>query len=209
MKTPPRRFVVEVKSGRRQPKAQTNSIWGDTDFKALAREVEDKAPHLFNSDEAPRMPDEGRETLPDLIRPGPVNQPAGDLDVGQAPMPPRAEADVQRQNGDDQLAVEAVAQVHETQPVSLPRKKSKGTSRKRTKRAPAPTATPDAMIAHEGQDAQSRTGGDSISFEGLATLEAENRRLKRQLAERLHQENLQLKMMLERFAVATELVSGD
>ncbi|MEK1929289.1 MAG: hypothetical protein AAAC47_05785 [Pararhizobium sp.] len=47
MKTPQRNFVVEFKPGRRQPKAETASIWGNTDFKALVREVEDKVPYLF------------------------------------------------------------------------------------------------------------------------------------------------------------------
>lgn len=42
-----RSFVVEFKSSRRQPKAQGTSIWGDADLKALAREVEDQAPHIF------------------------------------------------------------------------------------------------------------------------------------------------------------------
>ncbi len=53
MKTRQRQFVVEIKGGRRLPKAQAASIWGSTDLKALTREVEDRAPHLFSSAEAP------------------------------------------------------------------------------------------------------------------------------------------------------------
>ena len=48
-----RRFVVEIKSSRRRPKTQAPSIWGDTDFKALAREVEVQAPHIFEELKAP------------------------------------------------------------------------------------------------------------------------------------------------------------
>ncbi|WP_439629362.1 hypothetical protein [Shinella sp.] len=42
-----RSFVVVKKNSRRQPKAQASSIWGDTDFKALAREAEIEAPGIF------------------------------------------------------------------------------------------------------------------------------------------------------------------
>lgn len=70
MKTPQRKFVVEFKSGRRQTKARTNSIWGDADLKALVREVEDKAPHLLNSNGAPGAPDEGGDMSSDLMNSG-------------------------------------------------------------------------------------------------------------------------------------------
>lgn len=42
-----RSFVVVKKNSRRQSKAQASSIWGDTDFKALAREAEIEAPGIF------------------------------------------------------------------------------------------------------------------------------------------------------------------
>jgi hypothetical protein len=44
-----RSFVVERKSSRRRPKAETSSIWGDTDFKALARAAEAEAPNIFKA----------------------------------------------------------------------------------------------------------------------------------------------------------------
>ncbi|WFU05250.1 hypothetical protein QA648_31510 (plasmid) [Rhizobium sp. CB3171] len=47
MKTPQRNFVVEVKSKRRRSTTRPNSIWGNTDLKALARQAETEAPHLF------------------------------------------------------------------------------------------------------------------------------------------------------------------
>ncbi|QWW72271.1 hypothetical protein [Rhizobium sp. WYJ-E13] len=52
MKTQQRKFVVEIKSRRRQSKAVAQSIWGDTDFKALTRQVEDDKPDLFAFDDA-------------------------------------------------------------------------------------------------------------------------------------------------------------
>ncbi|MDW9565158.1 hypothetical protein GOB35_30880, partial [Sinorhizobium meliloti] len=84
MKTPQWRFVVERKSRRRQPKAQTNSIWGDTDLKALAREVEDTASHLFDSDEGPGRLGSGETRLAGPIDAESVNERA---DVARAAIP--------------------------------------------------------------------------------------------------------------------------
>lgn len=42
-----RNFVVEIKSSRCRPKANVSSIWGDTDFKAIQREMAVEAPHVF------------------------------------------------------------------------------------------------------------------------------------------------------------------
>ena len=51
-----RSFIVEIKSSRRRPKVQASSIWGDTDFKALADEVEAQAPHMFAETQKPAKP---------------------------------------------------------------------------------------------------------------------------------------------------------
>lgn len=41
LKTPRRNFVVEFKNSRRQPTAQTTSIWGNIDLQGVARQVSD------------------------------------------------------------------------------------------------------------------------------------------------------------------------
>jgi hypothetical protein len=46
-----------------------------------------------------------------------------------------------------------------------------------------------------------KSAADPISFDEVAALDAENKRLKRLLAEQLQTQNLQLKKMLERFEV--------
>ncbi|MEJ6850194.1 hypothetical protein [Sinorhizobium fredii] len=200
MKTPQRRFVVEFKSGRRQPKAQTNSIWGATDLKALAREVEDTAPHLFNSKEGPSTPDSGQTRPADPIDPESVNERVDDIDLAVAAVPfaDGTAIDISKHHEADDPA-EAVVQVQESQPASQPRATSTGTPRKRTKRVPAQTIAHNSNVEHEDRKAQTGTVNDPISLDELATLDAENKRLKRLLAEQLRAQNLWLKKKLERF----------
>ncbi|MEZ2127675.1 MULTISPECIES: hypothetical protein [unclassified Sinorhizobium] len=204
MKTPQRKFTVEFKSARRQPKSRTNSIWGDMDLKALVRDAEDNAPHLFKSNEASGVTDEGRDTSPDLMKSDSSNQPAGDVEISSAAAPPSDDAAVEERSHHeaDHGAVEAVVQVHE--PVSQPRRISKGTSQKRRERAPDSAAAPVPVGAQETQGAPSRTADDHVSFEELAALDSENKQLKRLLVEQLRLENAQLNKMLERFDVASE-----
>ncbi|PDT50836.1 MULTISPECIES: hypothetical protein [Sinorhizobium] len=193
MKTPKRRFVVEFKSGRRQPKAQTSSIWGDTDLKALSREVEDTAPHLFNSNEAPVAPASAEARPADPLNAESVNERADYVDGALAAIASAdgVEVGVSKHNEADHSA-EAVVQVQESQPSSPPRTTSAGTPRKRAQRAAAQTTAHNSKLGHEGRKAE-------ISLDELAALEAENKRLKRLLAEQLRAQNLRLRQMLERF----------
>jgi hypothetical protein len=192
MKTPQRRFVVEFKSGRRQPKAQTNSIWGDTDLEALSREVEDTAPHLFNSNEGPGTIDSDATRPADPLNAESVR--ADDVYVARAAIAfaNGVEVGVSKHNEANHTA-EAVVQVQESQPPSA------GTPRKRAKRAAAQTITHNSKLDHEGRRAETRPIENPISLDELAALEVENKRLKRLLAEQLRAQNLRLKKMLERF----------
>ncbi|CAN7675586.1 hypothetical protein LJR235_005305 [Pararhizobium sp. LjRoot235] len=203
MKTPQRKFVVEFKSGRRQPRAPTNSIWGDTDFKALAREVEDKTSHLFNANEAPGAPDEGGNVLPDPMNSRPASEHGGDADFARATMRATdgSQVEVLKQHDADRPAAEVVAQAQASQPVSQPRRPSGGTPQLRAKHASAHAITRTAIDTNEAQSAQSKTARDPLSIDEVTALDAENRRLRMLLAEHLHAQNLQLKKMLERFDV--------
>jgi hypothetical protein len=200
MKTPQRRFVVEFKSGRRQPKAQTNSIWGDTDLKALAREVEDTAPHLFDSNEAPGTIDSDETRPADPINAESAKERADDLDAAVAAIPfaKGAKVEISKHNDADHTA-EAVVQVQESPPAPQPRTTSTDTSRKRAKRAPARTIAHSPKLDHEGRRAQTRPIENPVPLDELAALEVENKRLKRLLAKQLRAQNLRLKKMLERF----------
>ncbi|NTG05325.1 hypothetical protein G6L29_30585 [Agrobacterium rhizogenes] len=201
MRTPQRSFVVEFKSGRRPPKAGTNSIWGDTDLKAVAREVEDEASHLFRSNEVPSTPDAGGDVLPDVINAGSSSEDAGDLDVARATIPSvnGAEVDVPKQHEVDRLVVQAVAQGQESQPTLRSQATSEVVARKRAERAPRITRS--STGAHEDQNTQSKTAMAPISLGEVAALDTENKRLKRLLAKQLRAQNQQLKKMLERFDI--------
>jgi hypothetical protein len=199
MRTPQRSFVVEFKSGRRPPKAGTNSIWGDTDLKAVAREVEEDTSHLFKSNEAPGTHDAGGDVLPDVINAGSSREHAGDLDVTRATTPSvnGAQVDVLEPHEVDRLVVEAVAQNWESQPSLRPQATSEDVAPKRSKRGPATAHV--SVGAHEDQNTQSKTAMAPISFGEVVALDAENKRLKRLLAKQLRAQNLQLRKMLERF----------
>ncbi|WP_439617264.1 hypothetical protein [Shinella sp.] len=72
-----RSFVVVKKNSRRQPKAQASSIWGDTDFKALAREAEIEAPGVFVEQPIAVEPPAAEPTLVEEIveAPAPIEAP--------------------------------------------------------------------------------------------------------------------------------------
>ncbi|QPB23573.1 hypothetical protein [Rhizobium sp. 007] len=204
MKTPQRKFVVEFKSGRRQTKARTNSIWGDTDLKALVREAEDKAPHLFNSNAAPGRPDEGGEDIAsDTMNSGSAGGHAGEASVAGAStsLGDGAEVDVPKQSETTVATAEVVEPVQESPPVFQPKRTSSDTPRKRVKRGPLRATAHIAMRRNKPRSVEAVTARDAVSLEEVTTLDAENKRLKRLLAERLHAQNLQLKKMLERFDV--------
>ncbi|MDK1376570.1 MULTISPECIES: hypothetical protein [unclassified Sinorhizobium] len=202
MKVPQRNFVVEFKSARRQPKAKTNSIWGDTDLKALARAVEDEASHLFNSTEAPVTPDTDDITSAEPLDAASGSKGADSVEVGPpaASAVARAIVEASEQPEAKGPAAETVAQVQESQPASQPRRASRGTSRTRTARTGA--ITPTSVPVHSDRSTQYNTANHLISFEELDALDVENRRLKRLLAEQLRAQNSQLKRMLERFDTA-------
>lgn len=199
MKTPQPKFIVEFKSGRRQPKARNNSIWGDTDLKALVREVEDNVPDLFKSNEAPRALGEGGDMPSDRTNSGSASGDEGKADVAPAAFPLIAEVDREvPQHGAGLPVVEAIAQTQEIQPVPQP-----GT----TSSDPSPTRPESAVEdvtagTNEEPSVQSSAAQDEVSFDELIALDAENQRLKGLLTQQLHAQNLQLKKMLERFGAA-------
>ncbi|MBP1885100.1 hypothetical protein [Sinorhizobium mexicanum] len=201
MKVPQRNFVVEIKSARRQPKAKTNSIWGDTDLKAFSRAVEDEASHLFNSTEAPVTPDTDITPV-EPLNAGSASEGADNIEVAPPVVSAVAEAGVEasKQPEAEGPAAEPVAQAQESQPASQARRASRGASRTRTAHmnAISPTSGP----VRSDRSSQHNTANHLISFEELAALDVENRRLKRLLAEQLRAQNSQLKRMLERFAAA-------
>lgn len=195
MRRPERTFVVEFK-GRRQAKAGANSIWGDTDFKAVAREVEEKAPHLFSADEPPEKPDTGGTTPVHPVVVNTSSGPAGDAGEEQELIPPLNDAQL-AVSGEDGAGSAAEA-VEQTQGVSQLPLTPMNARRKRTKRTGAHRISDVSRGSREDQNPQTNTVKDPLPDE-LAVLETENKRLKRLLAIELHAQNVRLKTMLERF----------
>jgi hypothetical protein len=200
MKTPRRNFVVEFRSGRRQPKTGTKSIWGDTDLKAVTREVEQKVPHLFTAHEAAGAPGLGEAMSVDPNNAGSAGETGDEVEIARAATSSTDSAEVEtlkQPEADRPAATEAVAQVQESEPVSQSRPARRSTVRKRVKR---PVQKNNSK--HEDLKAQTRAVKNPISLEDLATLDADNKRLRRLLAERLRAQNVRLNKMLERFDTA-------
>ncbi|MDW9358571.1 hypothetical protein GOA97_26310 [Sinorhizobium meliloti] len=193
MKRPQQTFVVEKKSKRRQPNAQTKSIWGDTDLKALAREVEDMASHPFNSNEGRGTFGSCETRRVDPINAEPLN---GRVEVALPEIQPANGTKVEiSQHRVADTSTEAVSQTKERHTPSQRVSTSTGTARNRTNRRPA--LVHDLKVGHEGRKAQTGTVDDPTSLDELAALGADNKLLRRLLAELLLAQNLWLKKMLE------------
>lgn len=185
---PPRKFTVEFKSARRRQKGPTNSIWGETDFKALAHEVKLMAPHLFNSTEATATPSKNDRPPVDPNRGSEVDQTVS-VELVQAPVASGDSPEVKASKLPEPSppASDAIVQLPDAPPVLQPRLRPN-----RRKRGG------DVSVSvHQNKPAQ--TFERPISSDELAALEAENQRLRSLLAATLRAQNLQLKKMLERF----------
>ncbi|KAB1083710.1 hypothetical protein F4V91_30055 [Neorhizobium galegae] len=198
MKTTRRNFVVEYKTNRRQPKTQANSIWGDTDLRALARAVESDTslPHRIQPiEERPRTSDKAAVTservkLEPSIENGhraddPGTIPSLDGKAGSSP-PPQIEMPVAN---DAQPSPEMAAVVRSHVPLSSAKK-------------PHVNAQIVETVTRSEKDNPRRQSAhlpDVVSDDDLAALDAENRRLKKLLADKLRTENARLTNMLQRF----------
>lgn len=183
MKTPQRNFVVEFKSPRRQSKP-SNSIWGDTDLKALAKEVENEhntfASQTFTQDAIDNTtqfePSNERPSKADVavIAVEHVEDTSFALDVGAPPA--------------NELQTQETAPASGSQVVldPKPREKLRRKAWKRTEHIEQSTIRIEPEKALTSRDE-------------VAMLDAENRRLKLLLAQRIREENLTLHKMLERF----------
>ncbi len=192
MKMPQRRFVVEYKANRRQSRSNANSIWGDTDFKALAREVEDEESHLF----VPKVDVAPRSDEPTVPRPR-ILEALSQIPAAE-PVTVVAEPALETHN----LSEEPVGGNSVIEPEALPQSSEPVLETLREISSPPRTAQrtrkPRAVTVEETASEHSREIMLTLPEE-LAALDAENKRLKRLWAARLRQENLQLGRMLARF----------
>ncbi|MFK0278432.1 hypothetical protein ACIQUG_32510 [Ensifer sp. NPDC090286] len=171
MRQQQRKFIVEFKSPRRRSAVRPASIWGDTDLKALAREAESDAPHLFAV--AGRPVDlSSQQATEERVEATPVDNVSFVADLAAA-----AEVTVLSERAEEASSLHVIpVATMAPQPLKRPRKARVRPTRQTAMDAPKQVAVDD-----------------------LAVLEDENRRLKGLLVARLRQENAQLRRMLERF----------
>lgn len=196
MKRTQRNFVVEFKSSRRRPTAQANSIWGNTDFKALALEVETMSPQLFKAASpvedtpAPSI-DTPRE--PRILHPIAQGHDGASMLAREADAP--ADILAEHESVRDDAPTNTVEAVAEVSASSIPRpRNARRAIRKRG------TALRE-VNAGKKDSAPATTDLTPVSFEELDLLEAENRRLKALMAAKLRAENALLAKMIQRFGI--------
>lgn len=177
---PQRKFVVEYKSNRRQPRETAKSIWGNTDLSALSKAVADDMP-------ATRAAVPPSETLPKCEaaatpRPDPV----------PTEVPPVAATLKDCPVVEPIVTAIDATEIVPASETALEHKKVRKQRRARTTKTPA-------QPAQKGSFAMSAS---IISFDDrdiLSALELENRRLKGLLVDKLRRENDELAAMLRRF----------
>lgn len=191
MRVPQRNFVVEYKSHSRQAKLEkAASIWGDTDLKAVALQVEEHAPHLFDAKNG--EPAAAHDVPSEVERKVPSEQP---VDCPAAP----AETEVRSASASDtETTADTFIEGIPDAPVYASERtvsKDRPTIRLGLKRQKA------AGAGHVGPSEMLETGRENDAFwSDLDALEAENSRLKALMRDRLVSDNARLKQMLSRFS---------
>lgn len=193
MKTPQRNFIVELKSKRRRSTMPPVSIWGNTDLKAFARQVETDAPHLFESRTGSETLSQGNEVQSDR--------------TPQRQIDDRVESGSQNQGSASLTeSVQSVSSQNDRGPAnSMPRSKKPRAKRRRLDATTAAGDTgPEVHLDRttNAGDKRSATAEVETPLDELVGLDAENRHLKALLANRLRQQNMRLRKMLERFGVS-------
>lgn len=193
MKTPQRNFVVEIKSKGRRSAVRQGSIWGSTDLKAFARQAASVAPQLFEDGQ------KADPTVEDIVvAPAVENAPVAEPVLAQVAetsdaVPAIAVVTVEERSKPQELAavqVVAKAAVATRRP---------GRSDMIGRQLPTtPKGDDKAGTSVPSDSAAPR----EPSIDELPALEAENRRLRALLADRLRQQNLWLRLMLHRFGAA-------
>jgi len=177
-----RNFVVELKSSRRQTKPQNRSIWGDTDLKALASEVEANLP-VPHPGRRNSVPLENRSTQPIPSSENDGTQSTKDM----------LSSDKQPQRMSTPRILQALP-LAAVEPELKPEQDE-------TDRAPEVQVTSSKGLDDEIEEKQTYSfdsQSDALGLDDLEVLELENQRLKAMLSLQLQAENQELRKMLER-----------
>lgn len=189
MKVQQRPFVIEYKSGRRRVPTEPLSIWGNANLKAIAKDVEDDAPHLFTA--ASELSHEGRGSVQE--KEAAVTD--DDQVVDALPKPDCHSATLVV---DQEVAVQASASLE--------------AAAETIASAPQPVGSETAVSPVKDYAKQLKTRArrtldvsvppSVLNHGDLGMLEDENRRLKILLSDELREQNTWLRMMLARFDCA-------
>ncbi len=190
-------FVVEFKSNRRQLKPRTNSIWGDTDLKAIAEAVSDELPSSgdgFNtSQEGERSPDVialSNSDMPERHQAtndqsSPAIQDFAAIGLTSSTLEPDETATpVQRE---DRLGIQDAKLEGDQSSHDSPKPQHLASDEASSEETTRPKPRPTAELSKPEPDE-------------TATLEAENRRLRALWKAKLKTENEKLKAMLARLS---------
>jgi len=189
MRAPNRNFVVEYKSRSRQPKSVAPaSIWGDTDLRAVALQVEEQAPHLFDAQNNESTPND--HILSELTLE--VSRGVGDCPPGAAATEPSAEpiaaAETTVNTGVESFSREPV------RAPGLPASKRRPARRSGMRKKNAARTGNRSVSDHFGMES-----GNGVSWAELDLLTAENSRLKTLMRNKLLSDHVWLRQMLARF----------
>ena len=188
MRATRRNFVVEYKSRSRQSKSDKPvSIWGDTDLKTVARQVEEQSKHLFTKAIEEPVADQPVSDGPELES----NRPPVTVAMGaesrvndQEATPPVAEAMPSMAVADDMGEEVSPPSPDVASPV-VECSKEKPVRRRYVRRIKPAAVENDGIV--------------QISRADLDALQEENSRLKSALRKRLSADNDFLRAMLSRF----------
>ena len=177
MKTISRNFVVEYKTNRRRKLMSSNSIWGDTDLKAVAAAIDSES--TTGSDLASkRAASIGSEFDVSAPKADPIEQR----------FTPELVSPISSLESVSQVAEpESFSQTHQEGGIKVGRRGVQGRSK-----------TPSSSAGRSRQMMSS----EAVATRNIDELEAlahENVRLKALMCAKLHHENSVLRKMLERF----------
>ncbi len=194
MRAPQRKFVVEFKSRSRKPKVSTPaSIWGDTDLKAVSRELEEQP-------DGPFAPSMGLPMATDTEpHRGEMQTVVPALDHPSFPGTTAASLPDLAKRTTTEVAPGLAADAEEKQP--LPVEPSAGLGNRRGK---ARAGTKRKAKVTRQEKGRQPTGGEKaetyVTRADLDRLIAENRLLKAELRNQLMADNKRLREMLVRFS---------
>ncbi|WP_081160144.1 hypothetical protein [Ensifer aridi] len=198
----PWKFLVQLSSGRRPAKVQENSIAHDADPEGLESEAENKsALPSDNPTEASSTPDQDADGQINqvMLSDKPTSHPNLTQEISQ-PIDIQ-EAETPAPNETNHSGTEGKASAPKSEKSEKLQGKPQTTRREPPKRARTQVVARSAVATNEAQSVQPSSSRDPF-FNEVAILDEEIKKLRQLLAQKLYEQNVQLKKMLERFDVS-------